>query len=374
MSQVFDLCEAGSDDNGDWPNTALVPPLPLSRKRLRDKEVSSEHAHPRNENGSGNKTATGGWAEFVFDLELADDVEVSPHKNHWRMVGGKCSILTTERVKALEGSGFLGSLSRSSWDDRLRELADYRKIHGHCNVSNSCREDPKLANWVRTQRTQYKLHVEGKASHMTLSRIQELEIMGFEWGVCNASWEARLSELADYRKIHGHCNATKSHNNNSKLVHWVKNQRTQYRLHGEGKASSITLSRIQELESLGFEWGVCHASWEDRLSQLADYRIIHGHCNVSKSCIEDSKLYNWVDTQRTQYKLNLEGKASSITLSRIQELESMGFEWKPAIGPRQGKPKKANLDDVVMHACERVDSGLKQPHGVKKKPMDKASV
>jgi hypothetical protein len=63
-----------------------------------------------------------------------------------------------------------------------------------------------------------------------------------------------------------------------------------------------------------------------------------------------------------------------MTLSRIQELESMGFEWKPAIGRRQGKPKKSNPDDVVMNACERVDSMLKQPHGVKKKPVKKALI
>jgi hypothetical protein len=30
------------------------------------------------------------------------------------------------------------------------------------------------------------------------------------------------------------------------------NQRKQYKLHSEGKTSAMTLSRIQELESLGF--------------------------------------------------------------------------------------------------------------------------
>jgi hypothetical protein len=43
MSQVIDLCE-DSDDNGEWPNTVPVPPLPLIRKRPRDKEESSNDA------------------------------------------------------------------------------------------------------------------------------------------------------------------------------------------------------------------------------------------------------------------------------------------------------------------------------------------
>jgi hypothetical protein len=79
MSQVIDLCE-GSDDNGVWPNAASVPPLPLSRKRRRDKEESSNDAHPRNESGPGSRTATG-WAKFVFDLEFADEVELPACKS-----------------------------------------------------------------------------------------------------------------------------------------------------------------------------------------------------------------------------------------------------------------------------------------------------
>jgi hypothetical protein len=59
MSQVIDLCADNDDDNGEWLNTASIPSLPLSRKRRRDKEESSYDAHSRNENGLGNKTATG---------------------------------------------------------------------------------------------------------------------------------------------------------------------------------------------------------------------------------------------------------------------------------------------------------------------------
>jgi hypothetical protein len=57
MSQVIDnLC--GDSDNGERPNTASVPPLPVSGKRPRDKEES--------ENGPVNKTAKGS-AKFVVD-------------------------------------------------------------------------------------------------------------------------------------------------------------------------------------------------------------------------------------------------------------------------------------------------------------------
>jgi hypothetical protein len=88
---------------------------------------------------------------------------------------------------------------------------------------------------------------------MTLPRIRALESLGFEWDCYGAAWGERLSELADYRKIHGHCKVPQRYSENIKLGAWVKKQRSNYRLHVEGKKSPMTLSRIQELERLGFE-------------------------------------------------------------------------------------------------------------------------
>jgi hypothetical protein len=146
-------------------------------------------------------------------------------------------------------------LSDSSWKDRFSELADHHRIHGHCNVPSRYSENTKLGKWVGTQRTQYRFHLEGKTTRMTLSRIQKLESLSFEWSSQGTLWEDRLSELADYRKIYGHCNVPKCKSDCTKLATWVSHQRSNYKLHLEGRTSPMmTLSRIQKLESLGFEW------------------------------------------------------------------------------------------------------------------------
>jgi hypothetical protein len=171
-----------------------------------------------------------------------------------------------------------GALPSPCWEHRLSELADYRKAHRHCNVPQIYNENAKLGRWVKTQRTQYRLHLGGNRSQMTLPRIQKLERLGFEWGSYGAAWGGRLSELTDYRKINGHCDVPKDYSEDSKLANWVSTQRLDYRLHKKGKQSPMTTFRIQALESLGFEWNM-HG--EDRLSELAEYHRIHGHCNVS---------------------------------------------------------------------------------------------
>jgi hypothetical protein len=60
------------------------------------------------------------------------------------------------------------------------------------------------------------------------------------------------------------------------------------------------------LESLGFEWGVCNTTWEDRLRELADYRNIHGHCNVPKNYSENTQLGKWVALKSLGFERALE--------------------------------------------------------------------
>ncbi len=117
----------------------------------------------------------------------------------------------------------------------------------------------------------------------------------------------------------------------------------------------MTLSRIQALESLGFEWKpsrVCVTAWEDRLSELADYRKIHGHCNVPQRNSEYTKLANWVTYQRRQYKVHLEGKKSQMTTFRIRELENLGFEWMSSVSRGKGTANKKRSKGIQRNQVD----------------------
>ncbi|KAG7364022.1 helicase domain protein [Nitzschia inconspicua] len=122
---------------------------------------------------------------------------------------GKQSSLTDARFIKLEELGFLWDVRSIIWDTRYRELLQFHKRHGHCNVGINCKEFPKLVSelkptsliesehshilmihvvlfnlqgtWVKCQRRQYCLMVSGQKSHMTPSRIQLLQKVGFSW-------------------------------------------------------------------------------------------------------------------------------------------------------------------------------------------------
>lgn len=142
----------------------------------------------------------------------------------------------------------------SQWLERYEELLAFKKKCGHCRVPHTFADNPSLARWVKRQRYQYKLRQEGRKSNMTDERIRDLEKVGFVWDSHSASWINRLNELHEYRCLHGHTNVPGSYIANPQLATWVKCQRRQFKLYSEGRPSSLSPSRIQDLEKLGFEW------------------------------------------------------------------------------------------------------------------------
>lgn len=140
------------------------------------------------------------------------------------------------------------------WTEKFDELCEYRKKMGHCLVPHTYRENLPLARWVKRQRYQYKLMMEGKPSTMTEDRVRALEEIGFVWDSQGAAWEERLDELREFCSVFHHCNVPSNYNENPQLATWVKCQRRQYKLHVEGKPSNMTTLRVQQLEGLGFEW------------------------------------------------------------------------------------------------------------------------
>lgn len=140
------------------------------------------------------------------------------------------------------------------WSEKFQELLEYRERMGHCLVPHTYKENLPLARWVKRQRYQYKLMIEGKASTMTEERVKALEDIGFVWDSQGAAWEERLTELAEFRQIFQHCNVPSNYSHNPQLATWVKCQRRQYKLYSEGKPSNMTPLRVQRLLDLGFEW------------------------------------------------------------------------------------------------------------------------
>ncbi|OEU23617.1 hypothetical protein FRACYDRAFT_178329, partial [Fragilariopsis cylindrus CCMP1102] len=152
--------------------------------------------------------------------------------------------------------------------------------------------------------------------------------IGVENKISDYTFEERLTHLADYKKKHGDCNVPQRSKEYTSLGRWVNTQRDEYKKYKESKKSSMTKVRIRVLEELDFKWKVkLFITFEDRLTQLADYKKKYGDCNVPRDFEEYTTLGKWVSSQRTEYKRYKESKKSSMTKVRIRALEKLDFKW-----------------------------------------------
>jgi hypothetical protein len=98
---------------------------------------------------------------------------------------GQRSTLTEKRRQALERVGFVWSSHHAIWDEKLQELKEFTRHHGHANVPSKYPQNRQLSIWVRSQRRQYKLlgeYAQGKhRSHMTKVRYHQLRDLGFDF-------------------------------------------------------------------------------------------------------------------------------------------------------------------------------------------------
>jgi len=129
----------------------------------------------------------------------------------------------------------------------------------------------------------------------------------------------------------------------------------------EGGKHSLTETKLNKLNAIGFDWGKRKGdvSWEEKFRQLSEYRNTYGNCEYRSvifcvhsrfwticsfsyvvSChfqsfpgqvptkFEDNPaLGRWVSTQRSQYKLFVDGQRSTMTAARAERLGALGFVW-----------------------------------------------
>merc|ERR1712157_527085 len=95
----------------------------------------------------------------------------------------KHSSMTLERIRKLDSIGFVWDSREALWQERLRELLKFEEEYGNCDVPAIYEPNPQLGSWVKCQRRQCKLYLEGKPSNMTKERKEELEKYGFQWSI-----------------------------------------------------------------------------------------------------------------------------------------------------------------------------------------------
>jgi hypothetical protein len=171
--------------------------------------------------------------------------------------------------------------------------------------------------------------LDNKQSAMTQERIDLLNDLGFAWNAQEVAWDRHLNSFKSFREEYGHSNVPVNHHKYPQLHLWVREQRRHYALMKQGKNSHMTPARVEELDGIGFCWDTCEAQWSERLQELTDFQLKHGHCVIPANYTISPKLGSWVSNQRRVYKNSKDGKPGYMPEERIRALDDIGFNWSP---------------------------------------------
>ena len=100
----------------------------------------------------------------------------------------------------------------------------------------------------------------------------------------------------------------------------------------ENKRTSMTASKAEALESIGFTWAKRKgdASWLYKYHELQTFFEQFGSCDVPTKYAPNPALGRWVSTQRSEYKIFMqtEGRSRHLTQEKIDMLNAIGFKWE----------------------------------------------
>jgi superfamily II DNA or RNA helicase len=185
------------------------------------------------------------------------------------------------------------------WESKFRQLEEFFRSNGHCNVAQ---RNSSLGKWVNHQRT---LKSKGLLCD---DKIKRLSVLDFQWNAISDFSEKMISYLKEVYKETGKCLYKTG---DPDADRWMESMR---RMHRGG---SLTSERLEFLESIDFVWNHFEHSWNSKYYLLTQFYHDNGNSNAPK---DHPELGRWVRSQRD--------RANTLSSKRIDMLNKIGFRWR----------------------------------------------
>ncbi len=208
--------------------------------------------------------------------------------------------LAKEKIDLLEGIGFSWDPNETEWQNKFRDLKEFKNDNGHSNPPTS---GHKLSVFVSIQRESYK---KGKLSK---ERIDLLNSIGFDWDPLETDWQNKFRDLKEFKNEHGHS----SPNTKTNLGRWCGTQRKTY------KKGKLAKEKIDLLNSLDFDWDPLETDWQNKFRDLKEFK----KDNEGVDPLIKTLLGRWCMTQRKNYRKRI------LPQEKVDLLNSIGFVWDP---------------------------------------------
>lgn len=243
---------------GDPDNPQLGSWVDSQRKHRKQEALTQERIQQLDALGFTWDMRAASWEELFSalveykkahgDCNVPYDWQDNPRLGTWVVMqrqakkGKKRNSLNGERIRRLDGLGFIWDPRDICWEEMFAALIAYKAKHGDCAVPKVWPENQPLAGWVFTQRRTMK---QGSLGN---DRVRRLNEIAFIWDTLDDYWERMFAALVAFKAVHGHCNVPRGWLENPALARWINRHRN------EKKQGTLTKDHISRLDTLGFVW------------------------------------------------------------------------------------------------------------------------
>ncbi len=215
---------------------------------------------------------------------------------------------TGELKERLDAVGFVWRARKDIWDDKYRELLQFRDKHGHMKVPKVFEGSTSLSSWVKSMR---QLREQNNKKILTDERIRLLDSIGFEWSPMTDNWDENFKKMKRYMKRDGGKLIWSSYRHDRSFVLWLNLNRR--------NKEKMPKNRINKLNKAGFDWAPMKDKWAKRFEELSRYKEKNGNCIVPARSEGKQALYIWTARMRRD--------KAKLSQYKIDMLDSIGFDW-----------------------------------------------
>ena len=295
--------------------SALPPTQRLAWEEFFEelKAFKEQHGHCRAEAG----TTLAAWLGIQRNQDFVSTIEQRLRLES--LLGEKLKPSAPLRRCPVSTSG------DSEWEQRLAELLEFRRKHGHLYVSLVA-ESRTLANWLRAQA---QLARRCTLTHARVCALEQADVPVRDLPATRREeWEHFFSQLEKLKESQGHCRVEAG----TPLAAWLDIQQKRSLSEGTKRLRRLRLEALLERKLPRMVFAPPRrisaeraAAWKVRFAELVAFKARFGHCRVPDGWKENLSLAQWLAYQAYC------ARRGALEPNRLKRLLKLGMKITPTM-------------------------------------------
>lgn len=223
----------------------------------------------------------------------------------------KRDFLNEERIGLLEDMGVIWDMDVYNFDQRIKEIQEYKKEFGDFNIPSNYKPNPNLGNYV------YRIKTKGIKEDWKKEKLHQIGFFEIgtkskkeKGGHITQNWYNNLNKLKKLKNP----DIKKDNLEYPKLAKWLHNQKRTFRY---GRLKNEQINELKKLKIKLPARSKKRKKWDEYIEIIELFREEYGTKDITPEF--DKEIYIWVNQQKANYR------AKALKTEKVEKLKELGI-------------------------------------------------